>query len=667
MQSSIATNISMKGNARRRPIKIKNISISHEQTKTQEPLLTPQDLLDFKLEENVELPKNNLNLCFVGGVSTGKSTILNSIFCEKLTECKIKRTTMTPTIYIENKSIDGTPFHTNITPSGIIFNKISEKNKELIEKSESGQTLTMDDYGELKFNVGNLNMNILQQNCVNVYDIPGLNDARTKDIYYEYLETNFIKFDIITFIIDIYSGLNTSDEMEMLQFIANNVRHVKEQYGKNIYTLVVVNKADDMQVNESDETDLLLSGELKEMFEQVENTIQQEFTKKNVIEHLIGLVPLCALDAYLYRMVKKYGTNFKLTQEQILKIGVNECGKRFGTLKPETQEKKVLEVLSDKEFIDTMIKLSGFSLLENKLNKFLSLDDLGKKIIVDNLIFEVNKLNKLEHCIVPFEKYDYDVIELFETYTKLYKKIKEINEEMYHQLMRDDLQSILNKFYKNMTFYSIQQINELLDDYDILNENILKKYYLPYDSIISQEYPYQKYIINEVLRRIKQMTNEYLISIINDTFSIEMIIKHLKRINLYETEIVSEIINDCLNSDLNVNQEPDKMLEVLLDLSGIGVNIKKLIKRIIIDRIQEKYDKTNHVGLIDYEELIVKNMIYQKHGEICIQNYIQLTLNVMLNYVNHKRLNKNIFLEDIEEHYKKTEFILDMYYLSNLI
>jgi hypothetical protein len=185
--------------------------------------------------------------------------------------------------------------------------------------------------------------------------------------------------------------------------------------------------------------------------------------------------------------------------------------------------------------------------------------------------------------------------------------------------------------------------------------------------MISQEYPYQKYIINEVLRRIKQMTNDYLISIVNDTFSIEMIIKYLKRINLYETEIVSEIINDCLNSDLNVNQEPDKMLEVLLDLSGIGVNIKKLIKRIIIDRIQEKYNKTNHVGLVDYEELIVKNMIYQKHGEICIQNYIQLTLNVMLNYVNHKRINKNIFLEDIDEHYKKTEFILDMYYLSNLI
>ena len=33
-------------------------------------------------------------------------------------------------------------------------------------------------------------MNILQQNCVNVYDIPGLNDAKTKKIYYDYLKNS---------------------------------------------------------------------------------------------------------------------------------------------------------------------------------------------------------------------------------------------------------------------------------------------------------------------------------------------------------------------------------------------------------------------------------------------------------------------------------------------
>ena len=235
----------------------------------------------------------------------------------------------------------------------------------------------------------------------------------------------------------------------------------------------------------------------------------------------------------------------------------------------------------------------------------------------------------------------------------------------YHQLMRNDLQLIMNKFYENMQFYNIQQIDELVNDYDALNENILEKYYSLYDEIIP--YPYPKYLIDEILGRVKKMMDEYTISIVNDTYSLQMIIKHLKRINMYDPIIVTEIIDNLIKLDLNVNYNPEEILNVVLDLSEIGVNVKKLIKKIIIDRIQVKYNSTNHVGLADYEELIIKNMIYQKHGEICMQNFIQMTLNVVLNYVNHKRINGHIFLEDIEEHYKKTEFILDMYYLSNLM
>jgi len=74
--------------------------------------LKEQDDIKIEFEEKpIVPPADNINICFVGGVSTGKSTILNAIFCEELTQCKIKRTTMVPTIYIENES---NPF--NITP-----------------------------------------------------------------------------------------------------------------------------------------------------------------------------------------------------------------------------------------------------------------------------------------------------------------------------------------------------------------------------------------------------------------------------------------------------------------------------------------------------------------------------------------------------------------------
>ena len=50
----------------------------------------------------------NTKLCLVGSVSAGKSTFLNSVFCKKLTQCKIKRTTMVPTRYIENETAKDT-------------------------------------------------------------------------------------------------------------------------------------------------------------------------------------------------------------------------------------------------------------------------------------------------------------------------------------------------------------------------------------------------------------------------------------------------------------------------------------------------------------------------------------------------------------------------------
>jgi hypothetical protein len=158
----------------------------------------------------------------------------------------------------------------------------------------------------------------------------------------------------------------TSDEMDILKFIVSNTReHVS--YGRKIYTLAIVNKADDMQLDT--EKNLTLIGEMAEMFEQVENTVKSEFDRNEIGGQLLGVIPFCALDAYLYRMVKKYGESYKLTTQEIQKIGVNEMGKKFSTLKPAKQEEKVYGILKDQEFIDSMIQLSGFSTLETKLRK----------------------------------------------------------------------------------------------------------------------------------------------------------------------------------------------------------------------------------------------------------------------------------------------------------
>ena len=45
--------------------------------------------------------RNQINVAIVGSVSVGKSTLLNTIFAEAFSDCKLKRTTMTPQVYYE--------------------------------------------------------------------------------------------------------------------------------------------------------------------------------------------------------------------------------------------------------------------------------------------------------------------------------------------------------------------------------------------------------------------------------------------------------------------------------------------------------------------------------------------------------------------------------------
>jgi hypothetical protein len=57
------------------------------------------------------------------------------------------------------------------------------------------------------------------------------------------------------------------------------------------------------------------------------------------------------------------------------------------------------EILTDENFINTMIKLSGFSCLEKTLHKFLNDNDTGTVIRVNNLLFELNKYEDIVGCI----------------------------------------------------------------------------------------------------------------------------------------------------------------------------------------------------------------------------------------------------------------------------
>ena len=593
---------------------------------------------------NNEIPTDNINLCFVGGVSTGKSTVLNGVFCEELTQCKIKRTTMWPTVYVENE-------HIQDISTEEIYKIISEKNKEIIEMTESGKKIDSGDYKELVFNVGKLDINILENSYVNVYDIPGLNDARTKDIYYDYLDTNFHKFNLVVFMVDIHSGLNTSDEMDMLRFIINNTKDQFERNNRNIYTLIIVNKADDMQTEE-DSDKLEITGELREMFEQVENTVKEEFAKSGLKDNVIGIIPLCAIDAYLYRMVKKHGTRFKLSPEQILKIGVNENGKKFSMLKPATQEARVNEILKDNKFVDTMIKLSGFSRLESILNKFLKDNNKGSQLRIDNLMYELKKLPKLCDFTAGQSWFNLkSLTKLVEQYNKIYDNIALIDKTEYDAIMTSfttEFTTILQDKVKR--WYGT--VDELIDSYDNVNTEIITPYIRQHKDYYNTT-AYPGFLTERVLTLIGDELNTVL--------TVECIIKQLnilERINMFdkttiETMFSKIVLNIRENKSIGFEEDGnriDDLIEVLDKCSEIDVNLSELLRFLIMNQLH---------CINNNNSLFIKKMLYRRYGEIIISEYILREFNSSASAPFGKFV-KGLTSEDLNS----KEHKLDMYYLN---
>lgn len=220
------------------------------------------------------IPIDNINICILGCVSAGKSTILNCMFCQDFAESKIKRTTMMPTIFVETKNLEMSQSQEEISQ------KIIQTNEQIIKHTENGGSFHLAEYSnQLIFNVNKLDIQISENFNVTIFDMPGLNDARTKEEYFNYLSKNFYLFNIVIFVVNIESGLNTSDEMEILNLIAEHIS-IQSNIGKNIKMLTLINKADSMQWNEQIKSPEIVGDELNEMYRQINITIGQVFTKK---------------------------------------------------------------------------------------------------------------------------------------------------------------------------------------------------------------------------------------------------------------------------------------------------------------------------------------------------------------------------------------------------
>jgi predicted GTPase len=605
-------------------------------------------------------PIDNINIAILGCVSAGKSTILNAMFCQDFSECKIKRTTMMPTVFVETK----TPQNI-LTPEEI--NKIiSEKNKEIIGDPKNPKPFNLIDHGiEMIFEVDKLDIQISFFHNVTIFDIPGLNDSLTKFHYYEYLEDNFEKFNIIMFIVNIESGLNTSDEMDIIKFIAENIKKQKINK-KDIKLLVVANKSDEMQMQDGEPFPQIIDEELNEMFNQIQALVELELHKFQVSDSLIGIVPVCGIDAHVYRMINKKRNDYKLTPAQTSRIGIREKGNSFRRMKQHEQNEVIQAIISNKDTVTNAITLSGFSRIDHLL--FNCINKSSYAFISSNIEQSLAKTQEITlQNLVPV------LIQKL----KILAKIKNINPQLYHVNMEDICEKIHGII--NSIISKIIDLNAIIDTYIRIRRLILydkTNIIIPDNSqnlsivVLSQsvvntigdmvfgfwDNKFPKYLIHRIKLLVTNDFTETNIPISKlKNFEIIERIRCLKKPNI---EMLLSGLLDNFNvkykAKYNFSEETDELcinIINIFDKLKIASNFIKFLRSFLICRFHTK----------SLETLQKLSMLYKKYREIPLHEYII----TKLLKPNDMDIDINVYLSGITHDFDNDkEFIFDKYYLN---
>jgi GTPase Era involved in 16S rRNA processing len=575
-----------------------------------------------------------IRIAVVGPVSTGKSTLINSIFINQYSDMKIKRTTMLPQVYLETTNKD------NIVDSKVIYSR----NQTINENILSGKVeLNNDNCQEITHLVPQITDIIKMPDNVYLefYDLPGLDDGKQEKIYFDYLKTNFNKFDIILFNIDINEALNTSGSINILDELLDNI---KKSYSKK-YLYVIINKCDNMDYNETTGSLDLASEELEEMYEQI-ITIVNEKTKD--IENIeVEFIKLGALDSYIYRMLNK-DPHCKLDDKDRDKFGINEYGKKWKKM----SEKKKIQYIQDclNEDYEEKLIVSGFKNFINKFN--ITLNSTNQ---INILLSHLN-----EEIFNYFEKVkEYDFV-----YTSIFSNNKKYDQNK-NQILR--IIADVNNFYTRV--------------YDI--KNIFNKLYVQYyeKTLVTYIYPMLSEYFNKMIEDIEKIdcssNNEIGENIINNINYIYLCIdSNLKNIYILEkrdnlkllmVDSVKKACNILITKYLDFitcSKNIDRLYNVEQYLSNFELLTNYLL--IIENNINNLKKVTTFITdlPVNYEnifELVLDNIINNTPKIITLTEYTPL-MRLCDYFMKNLKVSKCIIKEYYKKWLKKKYLDYDLYF-----
>jgi len=593
----------------------------------------------------------NINVAVLGTVSSGKSTLLNSLFLEEFATMKISRNTMVPQIYREamNNKIS------TIKEAKIINKEISEINDNIIELSKDSSYNISSDFKEIEFYIHKLKeLNFLQKDVYfSFYDIPGVNDVKNHEIYYKYVRENFDKFDVIIYLINLESGINTKDELDLLNLICK-----KTSISNKKFIIPIINKSDNMTMSEGK---INCDSKYINNYDNILNILNEYNDKYNVRNCFTKPILYSAQEAFMYRILYK-NPDYELSEENKNIIGLNEMGKKYYILSNEERNIKFKEIINDKIFIKTMVKMSGYNELYETLKN--TLDIQNQKILCSNKL--LNKLMHLQsikidksNIINIYNKFD-SIFNKYEHLQKIYnfefdftdknKFIVESFNNVMEHIPTNDIDELLSlqlclgniKFHK----YNVELTNELYNTDKKIKESIYNYYVEHYEKKLSLE---------DLLYVLEQLENNSI-----DKFD-EYFMTYFSEIIQLKTDYYSYVdfsnFKSIIKFDNNYKLTLDK-LKKFINKNSLEKIYKYIVKNKIQTLIKNIKSDNNIISnmtifynlMLFYNYYSTKNIEYSEIYTFLLSNYIGL-----INIKNFESLefDKNDLLLEIDNEYIK--------------
>lgn len=514
------------------------------------------DELNTTLDEHTRI-----NIGLIGPVSVGKTTMINALFTNTYGNTALKRSTLCPQLY-----------HETLKENDLCNDpkKIYELNEQNYQELSSKPEITKDDITALDYFVPKIQKFVkLPKNIYyTVHDIPGLNDGHDKDIYFDYVRDNFQNYDIITYIIDVNSKFESTDDFSILNMIISQFQLSKEKL-LNQKLIIVVNKCDDMEDKKT----------LK-CYEKIKATLDKKLEHTNIDYDILHM---SCETAYLYRMIKNR-PDVLLEDKYYLKIGLNQYGK--AVWKKLDQRQRIDRVKYDLNNGNIIVLESGFEKFIECVDSFLYGPDGQKSnshlyIILENKI-RYEWINQFEvfNTFMTQKESDTDSIgtyipEFLSRYAKRIKAISTYLEylEKYFIMVRDNCFAMTENTCSNKSYNDLHVIDKhlkkILSD---VQENI---------PFISDE-PF-KSIIHTIQNKIVEICDGLLgstIKISEAKFYMNFLCKHsypkiyecmitffknvISKCKLDNRNQYIDFLNHCLESyELEQEQVINILLEVL--------------------------------------------------------------------------------------------------------